>query len=79
MPFELVLSPQGHLHVREAAQPDSAALDGAVGKRIHAAFADAGIPPSSMIEALKTIVFTHEWSRHHPEIVDEIFGDIPLY
>ena len=41
MPFELVLSPQGHLHVREASQPDAAGLDGAVGKRIHAAFADS--------------------------------------
>src|SRR3954470_9244082 len=41
MPFELVLSPQGHLHVREAPQPDTAGLDGAVGKRIHAAFADS--------------------------------------
>ncbi|MGO9810290.1 MAG: DEAD/DEAH box helicase [Isosphaeraceae bacterium] len=39
MAFELFLSPQGHLHVREAADLDGAALDGAVGKRVHAAFA----------------------------------------
>jgi SNF2 family DNA or RNA helicase len=40
MPFELFLSPQGHLHVREVAEPAGSALDGAVGKRVHAAFAD---------------------------------------
>jgi SNF2 family DNA or RNA helicase len=40
MPFELFLSPQGHLHVREVADLDGAALDGAVGKRVHAAFAE---------------------------------------
>lgn len=39
MAFELFLSPQGHLHVREVADPEGAALDGAVGKRVHAAFA----------------------------------------
>ena len=39
MAFELFLSPQGHLHVREVADLDGAALDGAVGKRVHAAFA----------------------------------------
>jgi hypothetical protein len=38
MPLELFLSPQGHLHVREVAGPDGAALDGPAGKRIHAAF-----------------------------------------
>ena len=59
--------------------PRNAAINPDQLVQIHAAFTDAGIPPSSMIEALKTIVFTHEWSRHHPEIVDEIFGDIPLY
>ena len=40
MAFELFLSPQGHLHVREVADLDGAALDGAVGKRMHAAFAE---------------------------------------
>ena len=40
MPVELFLSPQGHLHVREAASPDGSALDGPAGKRIHAAFTD---------------------------------------
>jgi hypothetical protein len=29
---------------------------------IYHAFADAGIPPSSMVEAIKGIVLTHEWS-----------------
>ena len=40
MPLELFLSPQGHLHAREAAGPDGTALDGPAGKRIHAAFTD---------------------------------------
>src|SRR5208282_283584 len=39
MAFELFLSPQGHLHVREVADPAGSALDGAVGKRVYAAFA----------------------------------------
>ena len=47
--------------------------------QIYHAFANVGILPSSVVEAIKGIVLTHEWSRHHPEIVDEIFGDIPLY
>jgi SNF2 family DNA or RNA helicase len=38
MPFELFLSPQGHLHVREVADTEGPALDGVVGKRVHAAF-----------------------------------------
>ena len=40
MPLELFLSPQGHLHVREAAGPDGTAVDGPAGKRIHAAFSE---------------------------------------
>jgi non-specific serine/threonine protein kinase len=40
MPFELCVSPQGHLHVREVATPDGTGIDGAVAKRIHTAFAD---------------------------------------
>ena len=48
--------------------------------QIHAAFADAGIPHSSMIEAIKSIVLTNEWSAHRqaPDD-DEIFDDIALY
>ncbi len=38
MPFELTLSPQGHLHVREVQKAGTTALDGAPGKRVHAAF-----------------------------------------
>ncbi|MGA2702659.1 MAG: DEAD/DEAH box helicase [Isosphaeraceae bacterium] len=44
MAFELFLSPQGHLHVREVAEPAGSALDGAVGKRVHAAFAGGTAP-----------------------------------
>jgi hypothetical protein len=47
--------------------------------QIHDAFAAAGIQPSSMIEAIKCIVLTHQWSRHHRPDDDEIFDDIALY
>jgi SNF2 Helicase protein len=40
MPFDLFFSPQGELHVRELASPNSSALDGPAGKRVHAAFSD---------------------------------------
>ncbi len=41
MPFELFLTPQGHLHVREVLDQGGAALDGAIGKRIQAAFTES--------------------------------------
>jgi hypothetical protein len=40
MPFDLFLSPQGELHVRELAGPNTSALNGPAGKRVHAAFND---------------------------------------
>jgi hypothetical protein len=47
--------------------------------QIHAAFADAGIPQSSMIEAIKSIIKTDEWPRYHQGLdADEIFDDIAL-
>ena len=47
--------------------------------QIYDAFATAGIPPCTTIEAIKTIVLTDEWSRHRqrPDH-DEIIADIPL-
>jgi hypothetical protein len=48
--------------------------------QIHAAFADAGIPQSSMIEAIKSIIKTDEWPRYHSELdADKNFDDIALY
>jgi hypothetical protein len=48
--------------------------------QIHAAFADAGILQSSMIEAIKSIIKTDEWPRYHPELDDDDnFADIALY
>ena len=41
MPFELFLTPQGHLHVREVLDQGGATLDGAIGKRIQAAFTES--------------------------------------
>ncbi len=40
MPFEVCVSPQGHLHVREVAAASGASMEGPAGKRIHAAFAE---------------------------------------
>lgn len=47
---------------------------------IYATFSNAGIPPSSMIEAIKAILQNYQWSRRRqlPED-EEIFDDIPLY
>ena len=47
--------------------------------QIHAAFAEVGIPPSSMIDAIKAIVMTDEWS--HPYRTpndDEILENIAV-
>jgi hypothetical protein len=34
MPFELSISSQGELHVREVIAPDGTGIDGPIGKRI---------------------------------------------
>jgi hypothetical protein len=38
MPFDLFLSPQGVLHVRDVTASDGTGIDGPIGKRIHTAF-----------------------------------------
>jgi hypothetical protein len=60
--------------------PRNATIDPDQLAQIHDAFADAGIPHSSMIEAIKSIVLTNERSGHRqaPDD-DEIFDDIALY
>jgi hypothetical protein len=64
----------------QAKGPKNAAIEPHQRAQIHAAFADAGIPQSSMIEAIKSIIKTEEWPRYHPELDDdEIFDDIGLY
>jgi non-specific serine/threonine protein kinase len=40
MPLELLVTPQGHLHVREVAESGNATLDGALARRVGAAFAE---------------------------------------
>jgi hypothetical protein len=46
----------------------------------YSVFADVGILQSSIIEAIKSMILTTEWSRHYPGPVDaEIFDDIALY
>jgi hypothetical protein len=64
----------------QAKGPKNAAIEPHQLAQIHAAFADAGIPQSSMIEAIKSIIKTDEWSLHHqvPDD-DENFDDIALY
>jgi hypothetical protein len=60
--------------------PRNAAIELDQLAQIHAAFADAGIPQSSMIEPIKSILQTYEWSRPYqgPD-ADEMFDDIALY
>src|SRR5450759_980684 len=59
--------------------PKNAAIEPHQLAQIHAAFADAGIPQSSMIEAIKSIIKTDEWSLHHQRRDDdEIFDDMTL-
>src|ERR1017187_1389646 len=60
--------------------PKNAAIEPDQLAQIHAAFADAGIPQSSMIEAIKSIIKTDEWPRYHPELdADENFDDNALH
>jgi hypothetical protein len=48
--------------------------------QINAAFANAGIPPSSIIDAIKAIVLTNEWSGNRQMLDDdEIFDDVARY
>src|SRR5450759_4988325 len=61
----------------QAKGPKNAAIEPHQLAQIHAAFADAGIPQSSMIDAIKSIIKTDEWPRYHQGLVDdEIFDDI---
>ena len=59
--------------------PKNAAIEPNQLAQIHAAFADAGIPQSSMIEAIKSIIKADEWSPYHPELdADENFDNMML-
>jgi hypothetical protein len=59
--------------------PKNAAIEPDQLAQIHAAFADAGIPQSSMIEAIKSTIKTDEWPRYYPELdADENFDDMML-
>jgi hypothetical protein len=64
----------------QAKGPKNAAIEPDQLAQIHAAFAAASIPPSSMIEAIKSIVLTDDWPhpRQAPDD-DEMFDDISLY
>jgi hypothetical protein len=60
--------------------PRNAAIDPDQLEEIYDAFGNAGVPPASMIEAIKSIVLTDEWSRHrHIPDDDEIFDEIEAY
>jgi hypothetical protein len=64
----------------QAKAPKNAAIEPDQLAQIYAAFADAGIPQSSMVEAIKSIINTHEWP--HPRLGlddEEMFDDIALY
>ncbi len=66
MPFELYLSPQGHIHVREATFTGAALLDGAIGKRVHAAFSEGtahGLLHLATAELQSTLPPTYGFTR----------------
>jgi hypothetical protein len=66
--------------LNQAKGPKNVDIDPDQLAEIHAAFAAAGIPPSSNIEAIKDIVLNHEWSRPGQAADQEvIFDDIALY
>ena len=60
--------------------PRNAAIEPNQLAEINAAFAAAGIPPSTMIDAIKSIVLNDEWAQHRQaDDQVEIFDDIALY
>ena len=64
----------------QAKGPQNAVIEPDQLAQIHTAFADAGIPPSSMIEAIKSIIKTDEWPHPRLELDDdEMIDDIELY
>jgi hypothetical protein len=60
--------------------PRNAAIEPDQLTQIHDAFTEAGIPQSSIIDAIKGIAQNHEWSGpfQGPDD-DEVFDDIPLF
>ena len=61
----------------QAKGPKNAEIEPDQLAQIYAAFASAGIPQSSIIEPIKSIIKTDEWPHYHPEINDdEIFDGI---
>ena len=64
----------------QAKGPQNAEIEPDQLAHIHGAFVDAGIPQSSMVEAIKSIIRTDEWP--HPRLGlddEEMFDDIELY
>jgi hypothetical protein len=61
--------------------PRNAAIEPNQLAQIHAVFANAGIPQSSIIDAIKTIVLTNEWSPNRQILDDDenLFDEIALY
>jgi non-specific serine/threonine protein kinase len=89
MPFELFLTPQGHLHVREAAEADGGTLDGALGKRIGERFGESPsdgllhLATTELQSALPpTFGFAREFARLYltrlcQTPIDEESGSVP--
>ena len=66
MPFDLFLSPQGDLHVREIAGPVGTGIDGPVGKRIHTAFGESlaqGLLHLATTELQSSLVASFAYAR----------------
>jgi superfamily II DNA or RNA helicase len=66
MPFDLFLSPQGELHVREVAGPDGTGIDGPLAKRIHTAFSNGlaqGLLHLATTELQSTLIAPFAYAR----------------
>jgi hypothetical protein len=59
--------------------PKNAAIDPDQLAEIHAAFGNAGIPPSATIEAIKDITQSQEWPGPRQALGDAVLDEIELY
>ena len=66
MPFDLCVSPQGDLHVREIAGSDATGLEGPLGKRVHDAFSKSpaqGLFDLATIELQSNLIASFAYAR----------------
>jgi non-specific serine/threonine protein kinase len=89
MPFDLFLSPQGDLHVREITGPVGTGIDGPIGKRVYSAFSESshqGLLHLATTELQSSLVASFAYARDFARLyltrlchtpVDILSGVIP--